>query len=337
MSLLFSIKSLAILVLLAAFCTIPIIADTVNKKLKFKQDGTFKIVQFTDIHWEDDSDNFQKTTLSSMNSVLDYEKPDLVVLTGDIVLNDTPEESWKEVITPMVERDIPWAYATGNHDVVMWDKEKDMIEFIKNLPLSLTKPGPENLGADGNYILEIESLKSNKPASLVYILNTHRDAQIEGIGGYAWIEADQVNWYREQSKRYTLSNKGTPLPSLMFFHIPLPEYNELWTKGKVIGTKGEAECAPKINTGMFSAILDSRDVMGTFVGHDHINDYIGNLYGIALGYGRKTGLDSYGKMQRGARVFQLKEGIHEFDTWIRLDDGNIIQEVSFPTTFNTQK
>jgi hypothetical protein len=28
------------------------------------------------------------------------------------------------------------------------------------------------------------------------------------------------------SNKYTQTNGGTPLPSLAFFHIPLPEYNQ---------------------------------------------------------------------------------------------------------------
>jgi hypothetical protein len=64
------------------------------------------------------------------------------------------------------------------------------------------------------------------------------------------------------------------------------------------------------------------DVMGTFAGHDHLNDYIGELHGIRLGYGRATGYNTYGKegFPRGARVIQLFEGERRFDTWIRLDE-----------------
>ena len=35
---------------------------------------------------------------------------------------------------------------------------------------------------------------------------------------------------------------------------------------------------------MFSAILDRGDVKGIFCGHDHINTYHGNYYGVLLGY-----------------------------------------------------
>jgi hypothetical protein len=68
---------------------------------------------------------------------------------------------------------------------------------------------------------------------------------------------------------------------------------------------------------MFSAMLESKDVMGMFVGHDHNNDYIGTVYDICLAFGRVTGLDAYGELERGARVIELYEGAFQFDSWIR--------------------
>jgi hypothetical protein len=73
---------------------------------------------------------------------------------------------------------------------------------------------------------------------------------------------------------------------------------------------------------------EAGDVMGTFVGHDHVNDFTGNLYGIRLAYGRATGYNTYGRagMARGARVIRLTKGVHAFRTWLRLEGGDIITE-----------
>ena len=69
---------------------------------------------------------------------------------------------------------------------------------------------------------------------------------------------------------------------------------------------------------MFSAMLESGDVMGAFVGHDHINDYIGVHYNIALAYGRVTKvMRGRRDPKAGGRVIVLKEGERSFDTWIR--------------------
>ena len=63
------------------------------------------------------------------------------------------------------------------------------------------------------------------------------------------------------------------------------------------------------------------DVMGAFNGHDHDNDYIGIFKGIALGYGRVSGWDAYGDMERGARIIRLYEGQFKFDSWITTAKG----------------
>jgi len=118
---------------------------------------------------------------------------------------------------------------------------------------------------------------------------------------------------------------AAPLPALAFFHIPVPEYDEVWEAGLATGTKEERVECPKINTGLFGAMVQMGDVMGTFVGHDHDNDYCGTLHGIRLCYGRVTGYNCYGKLQRGARVIQLTEGLRDFETWIVEADGGIVR------------
>jgi hypothetical protein len=138
----------------------------------------------------------------------------------------------------------------------------------------------------------------------------------EKYGNYAWIDSSQINWYREQSRAYTVKNNGQPLPALAFFHIGLPEYQNLQLRKEIYGNFGENGGFPKINSGMFSAMIESGDVMGVFVGHDHDNDYIGQEFGIALAYGRVSGHDAYGDLERGARIIELQEGKRKFDTWI---------------------
>ena len=78
---------------------------------------------------------------------------------------------------------------------------------------------------------------------------------------------------------------------MAFFHIPFPEYNQAAQNENalLIGTRKEKACAPAINTGLYAAMLNAGDVMATFVGHDHVNDYVVDWNNILLGYGRFTG------------------------------------------------
>ena len=45
--------------------------------------------------------------------------------------------------------------------------------------------------------------------------------------------------------------RGIPFLRLRFFHIPIPEYDEVWDFHTCYGMKYENVCAPQVNTGFF--------------------------------------------------------------------------------------
>ena len=57
-------------------------------------------------------------TVEFLGGVLDVEKPDLVILTGDQLHHDIPDSQSAlfKVVAPMIERSIPYAAVFGNHD-----------------------------------------------------------------------------------------------------------------------------------------------------------------------------------------------------------------------------
>lgn len=127
---------------------------------------------------------------------------------------------------------------------------------------------------------------------------------------------------------------STPAPcaqALVFLHIPVPEYDEVWAAGHCTGTKLEEVCRPRQNSGLFSALLETGAVRGVFAGHDHLNDFCGALHGIALCYGRATGWRTYGDdaFPHGGRIILLEEGKRGFKTWCRLADGSATPAVEF--------
>lgn len=55
--------------------------------LKFNEQGKFKVVQITDLHmghFGDTTDHDQQTQ-KLISDILDYEKPDLVAVSGDVI------------------------------------------------------------------------------------------------------------------------------------------------------------------------------------------------------------------------------------------------------------
>jgi hypothetical protein len=322
---------------------------TANKgfdgRLKFRGDGRFKIVQLTDIHWLQDQDDAQQTrqkrTLAEMAGILDAEHPDLVLLTGDIVTVKSgadPIPHWPEVLAPIVARGIPWAVVLGNHDDE-WNRRvsrKDIVAALEKMPCSVTTCGPDGLGGNGNYVLRIEGSRSDKLAAVLYCLDSGAySADQKLYGQYAWFTFEQIAWYREQSRKLTEVNNGVRLSALAFFHIPVPEFVEAGLAR--IGNFGEPVSCAKLNPGMFTAMMEKKDVMAIVVGHDHLSDYAGCIYGVCLAFGRKTGsaFAAYGKppLPSGARVIELAEGKREFDTWIRTADGKVEFRIQYPDGF----
>lgn len=311
--------------------------------LRFRNDGTFKILQLTDIHFQPEAGPEYAARYNTLiDGLLEAEKPDLVVVTGDVLYwsNRPMNEYFDAAVAPMIRHQVPYAFVMGNHDAESTFTGQDVFTHLQSKPYSVSQTGPAALGASGNYAIEIHG-KDGATSSVLYMLDSHDhadrmpDATPRENGAYAWLTADQVRWYGETSEAFTRQDNGMPVPSLMFFHIPLQEYNAAW-RHRASGNRLEDESPQGRNTGMFSAIEAHRDVMGVFVGHDHTNDYVGSLNGVALGYGRKTGLSVYGPapLERGGRVIVLHEGKKEFDTWIRTESGRVENPLSIPTHFD---
>ena len=88
---------------------------------KFNPDGSisdedFVILSSTDFHYDEDHEMNQKTTTMFVNHIKDV-KPDLVVLTGDIILSKYQQIDAIQFARMMEEIGIYWTIVFGNHEV----------------------------------------------------------------------------------------------------------------------------------------------------------------------------------------------------------------------------
>lgn len=306
--------------------------------LKFNKNGKFKIVQFTDVHYIQD-DPRSAISIERINEILDVEKPDLVLFTGDVIYGKPAEQGMRTILNLASNRKIPFAVTFGNHDDEQGLTRTQLFDIIKTIPYNQTDSVAGISGAS-NFILPVKSSDGKKDAAVVYCLDSHSYSSIPEIGGYDYIKFDQIGWYRNNSAKYTKQNGGTPVPSLAFFHIALPEYNQAASDETAImvGTRKEKACAPQLNSGMFAAMKEMGDVKGVFVGHDHDDDYAVFWKGILLAYGRYTGGNTvYNNLTNGARIIEMTENEPGFKTWIRLKDNEIINKVNYPSDFIKKK
>lgn len=299
--------------------------------LRFRPDGTFTIGQFTDLHMQLCGEADRKSA-DLVGRVLDAEQPDLAVFTGDMVSGwecPDPEAALRLALSAAVERKVPFAAVFGNHDDEGPRTRAQLMALMQALPGCQAGPGPKDLPGVGNYVLRVMGAAHDGTAAALHCLDSLAyPPKDRGLGTYAWISVEQGAWHKAECARLAAERPDwrTAVPSLGFFHIPVNEYLEVWETRTCRGSKYEDVCSPRINGGFFTAMLDAGHVLGTFVGHDHINDYEGDFHGIRLCYGRAGGYNSYGLegFPRGARLIRLREGQRSFETWIRLEDGSLL-------------
>ena len=301
-------------ILTALFASLILLGAYAQKSVAFRE-GKLKIVQLTDIHWDPQSKNCAQTA-KTIETVLALEKPDIAMLTGDVVTEKPGPEGWKAIIALLEKAQVPFTVMMGNHDAEVMPKQ-EIYDLLAQSPYFIGEKGPETIHGCGNYVVPVYGADHKTTKALLYCIDSNDYPESKDYGTYDWIHFDQVAWYRQTSARFTKENGGNPLPALAFFHIALPEYDAIPNNGTMLGEKNEGSGASKINSGLFASFIEMGDVMGTFVGHDHDNDFIGTHYQIALAYGRVTGTDAYGDLERGMRVIELKENERSFDTWVR--------------------
>ena len=299
--------------------------------LRFKK-GLFKIVQITDLHYKLGV-KASEQGLACVREMVQTEKPDLVVVTGDIIYSAPADSTLSVVLKTFAQLGVPFCMTFGNHD---YDFKTPAVALYNQMQKTPNCVMPVLQGKNTDYSLSILSSNGKRTAAVLYCIDTHNKPAIGGIGGYQWISHNQITWYRQRSMVYKQKNGGKPVPSLAFLHIPLPEFNYATanTQCPMYGSRLEKAYSPSINSGMFASIKEMGDIMGVFCGHDHDNDYAVSYFNVLLAHGRFSGGNTeYNHLKRGARVIVLKEGKREFDTWIREVGGNVLYRTTYPKSY----
>ncbi|CCL98565.1 uncharacterized protein FIBRA_00565 [Fibroporia radiculosa] len=241
--------------------------------LHFSHDGRFKIMQVADLHFSvsagacrdtplapcSNSDNLTSTLLARM---LDMERPDLVVFSGDQLNGQGTAWDSRSVLAKfarvVTDRQIPWAAVFGNHDDEDGASREHQIKYMQGLPYSLVQEGPKDIHGVGNYVLKVKSADASMTHLLtLYFLDSgaYSKGALSWFGffvptEYDWIHQDQTDWFLQESSaidpierpfipdgakdfghiwgRQDGSQMAPPRRlakpnALMFFHIPLQE------------------------------------------------------------------------------------------------------------------
>lgn len=261
----------------------------------------FKVLSTTDTHLR--SDDLSDFTLEVLGKFLDKEKPDVVVLVGDNVVDRTDTVIHDKVKKFFEDRNQYWAFVLGNHDGEAYaeahpneDSRKWAYEALAGSPHCLTRNEDAGYGY-GNSVFLLKN-SQNKIAQAVFLLDSDQRMTEEScaeigqpyVSGSAFLRPCQVEWYKRRVDELTAINDGDVPKSLMYFHIPLHEFDEAygnWDDPRVkrlYGDTWEQIDRSCYSTGMFEAIKEKESTQAVICGHDHINCFCLEYDGVKLMY-----------------------------------------------------
>ncbi|KAH7441435.1 hypothetical protein KP509_03G038200 [Ceratopteris richardii] len=300
--------------------------------------GQFKILQVADMHYANGAKTSCLDVLSTeygtcsdlntttfINRLIDAEKPDLIVFTGDNIFGadcDDSAASQVAAFAPAVNAHIPWAAVLGNHDQEGDLDRFHLMQHIVSMDYSVSQINPPSMTLSmspegdayqsnifqasidgyGNYHLKVSgpqgSSLSKKSMLNLFFLDSGDYSTVDTISGYGWIKASQQFWFSQTAAelqaefRSAPHSQNTSAPSFVYFHIPVREFVE-FGESNMTGIRQEGIGSSDLNSGFFSAMVEA-GVKAAFVGHDHVNDFCGRLNGVNLCYGGGFGYHAYG-------------------------------------------
>lgn len=327
-----------------------------EKALQFGSDGKFSIMHITDTHLEDYNVDDSVWLIAK---ACDKEKPDLVVVTGDNVLNCDDASKTKGYIDKLMsvfeQRGIPTAITFGNHDSEVGAMSREaLMAYYNTYSCSVSVDDGEALSGCGTYNLPIMSSDGSKVKFNVWVFDSN---DYDDEGHYGYVKADQVEWYKAKSDELTAANGGEVVHSIAFQHIIVADvyealkktdrkrlysYSHMYNKDEYYmfdpdrvnhGTLTETPCSGYYNDGQFSAMVEKGDVLGIFTGHDHSNAFGVEYKGIEIGntVSSRYNRDMFSS-QYGYRMFEIDENdTSKYTTrcehWFDMLDGDDIKEL----------
>lgn len=278
--------------------------------------GYFKILATSDLHVEDDPKLRRKTFQMLANQIC-TEKPDLVIFTGDVIQSKFQPLDTIQFARFMERLGVYWAIVFGNHEA---REEKEyfkwlLLDNVASYPHCIARHGSPELFGYGNYHINILNGEDSLQ-QVLFMFDSGRDIidkyrEEHGVPadmrGYDFLKKNQIEWYKHKVDE--LTETYGKFKSLMFFHIPLKEY-ELAIETEpdengcfnfrndtgievLYGSAYEGIGSSPFNSGMFDAILEKDSTKGVFCGHDHVNDFCIKYKGVCLTYLQTGGYETY--------------------------------------------
>ena len=318
--------------------------------------GGIKVLQLTDtqiINWTNkrdipsragempkwEEDKLDANLFNEMDALVENTKPDLILITGDIVYGEFDDEqegktsSLEKFIAKMDGYQIPWAPIFGNHDNESNIGVIQQCKWFMEAKYCLFNRRHE-IGGNGNYSIGLSV--NGTLQRTIFMMDSNGCSNLAGRDGAPLNDADKAaiktsfGFTEEQTAWYktTARNADENVPSFLCAHIPTPEFaaaaiengylpdtsdanafkNATYTSGidgvevgNVTDTFGFKQKNNFGGYGLF--VYQDLQVAGTdgvFVGHQHLEALSVMYEGIRFTFGLKTGqYDEFPKTSEG--------------------------------------
>ena len=307
-----------------------IFEDNIYKIYKGKED--FKVLQLSDIHIGGSIVSYNKDikALETIEKLVNYTKPDLIIITGDLIYPTPVQSFYLNNQTAMFQLayffnklEVPWTFVYGNHETE--DYALRNANDLYNLVLSsasnmfnknnylLFYNHDYNVSGRSNMIFEI--INKDKTINQILFLMDSGDYYTKKLNDYDYIRDDQVTWYKTN-----LTKIGKENSSMIFFHMPLIETKEAVEKYQnnnsevtyYFGEINEKICSSRFRSKIFEEAVNLKSTKAIFYGHDHKNNIsleykgIRLTYGMSIDYIATPGIENI-EEYRGATLITLKD------------------------------
>lgn len=300
-------------------------------KLRFREDGTFRVVMMSDLQ---ESAKYDPKSLRSVEALLEECNPDLVVLGGDNC-NGQEIKSEEDLIAflniftaPMEKRKIPYVHVFGNHDHDAPIPVERQQEIYESYPMCISEHTDQSVHGKSNFMLPVYNRKDEIALAIWGLDTNHSVDELDGLigksmrkeallpnapvgwGPWGMIYFDQLLWYWNTSCALE-EQMGKKIPGLLCMHIAPYEYRTACANPQICVREGhydELLGSTPFNTGLFNILLQRGDVRAICCGHTHENDFDAEYCGIRLLWDACVGYRCYGKDERrGGRLFIYHE------------------------------
>lgn len=274
--------------------------------ITMKKDS-LKIAQFADLHFGIEGEMYHnkdnQKTIEFMDYIVETSNPDLIVLSGDNIMN-SGVTGMKEMVEIIEKYKIPWTLIYGNHDAEYnyhTYSKKEISKYLSNLDSDylLYKDGYIEEGKEnryGNFSISILNESKDLVGSIILMDSGAYDYDLDK---YQEITSGQINWYKEEITRLNnnyckqKNNYYDVIPSILFNHIPLKEFmSEYNDENEIIIPQDfrfrSNEDDNDEESAFFKAIKEMKSTKAFFVGHYHVMYYQVKVDDIVLGFAPQT-------------------------------------------------